>query len=57
MKSDRAGRGDMGFAGGGWPDEAESRLKKGRRPGGVYAQLRTAPAGAAPGVDRRRELW
>lgn len=57
MKSDRAGRGDMGFAGGDWPDEAESRLKKGRRLGGVYAQLRTAPAGAAPGVDRRRELW
>ncbi len=47
----------MGFAGGDWPDEAESRLKKGRRLGGVYAQLRTAPAGAAPGVDRRRELW
>ena len=57
MKSDRAGRGDMGFAGGGWPDKAESRLKKGRRPGGVYAQMRAAPAGAAPGVDRRRERW
>ena len=57
MKSDRAGRGDMGFAGGDWPDEAESRLKKGRRLGGAYAQLRAAPAGPAPGVDRRRELW